>query len=248
MFFLCPLTWCVFFLKGRCFVSQTFPFSTCFFLFWVVKQFVFGMNVPLFEKGWIHLFFFCDVYNGHVSSHFSSLRRHMVIHIQLLIGHTVDGRNPAPEVGSLPHYLQGFIHPRWCRISSIKCIYGKYSVTKVGRLTFFPYFFPWSTKITSPPPFESYTPSQNLHSSKLTLWQWYPLKMYFLLKMWICQIYLTRILLKNLPKETLVVSCSRFQLFFFFLVFFWLTYWWISWTYWWIPWTYWWIPWTFWND
>ena len=35
--------------------------------------------------------------------------------------HTVDGRNPAPvEVGSLSHYLQGFIHPRiWCRISSI---------------------------------------------------------------------------------------------------------------------------------
>ena len=33
---------------------------------------------------------------------------------------TVDGRNPAPvEVGSLSHYLQGFIHPRWCRISSI---------------------------------------------------------------------------------------------------------------------------------
>ena len=27
---------------------------------------------------------------------------------------TVDGRNPAPvEVGSLSHYLQGFIHPRW---------------------------------------------------------------------------------------------------------------------------------------
>ena len=34
--------------------------------------------------------------------------------------HTVDGRNPAPvEVGSLSHSLQGFIHPRWCRISSI---------------------------------------------------------------------------------------------------------------------------------
>ena len=33
---------------------------------------------------------------------------------------TVDGRHPAPvEVGSLSHYLQGFIHPRWCRISSI---------------------------------------------------------------------------------------------------------------------------------
>ena len=33
-------------------------------------------------------------------------------------GATVDGRNPAPvEVGSLSHYLQGFVHPR-CRISS----------------------------------------------------------------------------------------------------------------------------------
>ena len=25
------------------------------------------------------------------------------------------------EVGSLSHYLQGFIHPRWCRIFSINC-------------------------------------------------------------------------------------------------------------------------------
>ena len=33
---------------------------------------------------------------------------------------TVDGRNPAPvEVGSLPYDLQGFIHPRWCKISAI---------------------------------------------------------------------------------------------------------------------------------
>ena len=32
-------------------------------------------------------------------------------------------RNPAPvEVGSLSHYLQGFIHPRWCKISSINSI------------------------------------------------------------------------------------------------------------------------------
>ena len=32
----------------------------------------------------------------------------------LIVGHTVDGRNPAPvEVGSLTHYLQGFLHPRW---------------------------------------------------------------------------------------------------------------------------------------
>ena len=34
--------------------------------------------------------------------------------MQRLKGHTFDERNPAPvEVGSLPHYLQGFLHPRW---------------------------------------------------------------------------------------------------------------------------------------
>ena len=33
---------------------------------------------------------------------------------------TLDGWIPAPvEVGSLSHYVQGFIHPRWCRISCI---------------------------------------------------------------------------------------------------------------------------------
>ena len=33
---------------------------------------------------------------------------------------TVDGRNPANQlIGSLSHYLQGFIHPRWCRIPSM---------------------------------------------------------------------------------------------------------------------------------
>ena len=31
----------------------------------------------------------------------------------------VDGRNPANQlIGSLSHYLQGFLHPGWCRISS----------------------------------------------------------------------------------------------------------------------------------
>ena len=35
----------------------------------------------------------------------------------------VDGRNPAPvDRYSLSHYLQGFRHPRWCRISSISSI------------------------------------------------------------------------------------------------------------------------------
>ena len=33
---------------------------------------------------------------------------------------TVDERHPAPvEVGSLSHDLQGFVHPWWCRTSSI---------------------------------------------------------------------------------------------------------------------------------
>ena len=36
---------------------------------------------------------------------------------------TVDGRKPAPvEVASLSHYLHGFLHPRWCRISPINSI------------------------------------------------------------------------------------------------------------------------------
>ena len=38
---------------------------------------------------------------------------------------TVDGRNLAPvdTVGSLSHYLQWILHPRWCRISSINSMY-----------------------------------------------------------------------------------------------------------------------------
>jgi len=44
------------------------------------------------------------------------------------VEHTVDGseiRHPPVEVGSLSHYLQGFTHPRWCRISSINsmCVF-----------------------------------------------------------------------------------------------------------------------------
>ena len=37
-----------------------------------------------------------------------------------LSDNTVDGRNPANQlIGSLSHYLQGFIHVRWCGISFI---------------------------------------------------------------------------------------------------------------------------------
>ncbi len=35
---------------------------------------------------------------------------------------TVDGGNPANQLIGLSCYLQGFIHPRWCRISSINSI------------------------------------------------------------------------------------------------------------------------------
>ena len=49
---------------------------------------------------------------------------------------TVDGWNPAPvEVGSLSHYLQGFLHPRWCRISAIN---SRMNETK-----------PWSSKVST---------------------------------------------------------------------------------------------------
>ncbi len=34
-------------------------------------------------------------------------------------------RSPV-EVGSLSHYLQGFIHPRWCRISSINSMVSQF--------------------------------------------------------------------------------------------------------------------------
>ena len=47
-------------------------------------------------------------------------RSHARSHALINHAHTVDGWNPAPvEVGSLSHYLLGFIHPRWCRISAI---------------------------------------------------------------------------------------------------------------------------------
>ena len=44
-------------------------------------------------------------------------------------------------IGSLSHYLQGFIHPRWCRISAINSMFseiftsGKYFEKKKLPLT-----------------------------------------------------------------------------------------------------------------
>ena len=43
--------------------------------------------------------------------------------VNVVFRHAVGGRNPANQLmGSLAHYIQGFIHPRWCRISSINSI------------------------------------------------------------------------------------------------------------------------------
>ena len=36
--------------------------------------------------------------------------------------HTVDGKNPETGMVNIP-FLQGFIHVRWCRMSSINSIY-----------------------------------------------------------------------------------------------------------------------------
>ena len=60
---------------------------------------------------------------------------------------TVDGRNPAPvEVGSFYHYLQGFIHPRWCRISFINGMLVSWNMfTYTSRICFEnPFFCGWS--------------------------------------------------------------------------------------------------------
>ena len=42
---------------------------------------------------------------------------------------TVDGRNPAPvDTVNIQHFFCGFIHPRWCRISSdVSCFDFQYA-------------------------------------------------------------------------------------------------------------------------
>ena len=54
---------------------------------------------------------------------------------------TVDGWNPAPvQIVSLSHYFQGFIHPRWCRISAINSI----TETYISCFDFTSHTFFWS--------------------------------------------------------------------------------------------------------
>ena len=41
-------------------------------------------------------------------------------------------------IGSLSHYLQGFIHPRWCKISAINSMENKFFLEKnMGKKTCF---------------------------------------------------------------------------------------------------------------
>ena len=58
--------------------------------------------------------------------------------LQAYRGRTVYGWDPARkpvEIGSFPHYLQGFMHSRWCRISAIN------SITRIHGTGLFTYTF-----------------------------------------------------------------------------------------------------------
>ena len=55
---------------------------------------------------------------------------------------TVDGRNPAQvDMVNIPLFIQGFIHPRWCRISYFNSMSAPYRgiVLYVGLCLFFWY-------------------------------------------------------------------------------------------------------------
>ena len=67
------------------------------------------------------------------------------IHLSWNMSHTVDGseiRRSPVEVGSWSHYLQGFINPRWCRISepSTVWVYMVY-YTKTHTFCLFTWWF-----------------------------------------------------------------------------------------------------------
>ena len=71
----------------------------------LVLVFVAGIFPYMYQWLWYE----CSIYLG--KSFESSLKP----------SQTADGRNPAP-VDRLSHHLQGFIHPRWCRIFSRDCL------------------------------------------------------------------------------------------------------------------------------
>ena len=48
---------------------------------------------------------------------------------------TVDGRNPANQlIGSLSLYLQGFMHPRWCRISEPSTVWFRFRTLAIAAI------------------------------------------------------------------------------------------------------------------
>ena len=60
---------------------------------------------------------------------------------------TVDGseiRRSPVEVGSLSHYLQGFIHSRWCRINSINSIILNCSFYSIQGQSCSVFCMPWA--------------------------------------------------------------------------------------------------------
>ena len=61
--------------------------------------------------------------------------------------HTVDGRNPAPVDGSLSHYLQEFIHPRWW---SPDFFHQQYVIFHYLDLIEFPYVDFWHSRFKRP--------------------------------------------------------------------------------------------------
>ena len=103
-------------------ILQNFP---SFLFFGLVYRYI--LTKP-FQK-WIILGMFSQVTPG-CSGDFSLARKNWVGLAERWMkgccwmlwdaSDSVDGWNPAPvEVGSFCHYWQGFIAPRWCRISSI---------------------------------------------------------------------------------------------------------------------------------
>ena len=73
------------------------------------------------------------------------------------------------EVGSLSHYLQGFVHPRWCRISSINSSTWQEAGPQKKRIIFQP---PWFSGAFAVSLSEGFFRNQNfqscLHPWKLT--------------------------------------------------------------------------------
>ena len=97
-------------------ISLTFDLTAMFMFFYIILLYIIFTSYTDTNRIWVRPekrrvgFRKCIFFNAKVREH-------------KIINHTVDGRNPAPvDKYSLSRYLQDFIHPRWCRISSINSI------------------------------------------------------------------------------------------------------------------------------